>query len=160
MGGVHPSTKIHVGNRLAQAAWSLHYGHTDVAYTGPIVSSCGLSNDKASLTVKFNSTLLSGDKVLLANYSKAEQASATFVRVEKPFPADAEQNYLYVNLAPWWGDDSTWIQVDITASADGSGFVLDLSGKELKGKKITGVKYGQGILGTIPQSGHKRSVRT
>jgi hypothetical protein len=46
-----------------------------------------------------------------------------------------------------WGDDSTWIQVDIHASADGSGFVLELDGKkeELAGKTITGVKYGQGI---------------
>ena len=66
---------IKLTDRLAQAAWSLHYGHTDVAYTGPVVSSCGLSTDKSSLTVKFNVSLLAGDKVLLANYSKAEQVT-------------------------------------------------------------------------------------
>ena len=62
----------------------------------------------------------------------------------------------YVNRAPWWGDDSSWIQVDIHATADGSGFVLELDREELKGKTITGVKYGQGIPGMTPQSGHKR----
>jgi hypothetical protein len=131
--------------------------------------------------------LSGGDKISLTNYSKAEQASATFVRVGKPFPENAWENLLYINRAPWWGeneslsrcrfklqmiiilprqarhkkwgkhskkthfcrwgDDSTWIQVDIHASADGSGFVLELDGKkeELAGKTITGVKYGQGI---------------
>jgi hypothetical protein len=37
----------------------------------------------------------------LANYSKVEQASATFVRIEKPFPDNAWQNLVYVNRAPW-----------------------------------------------------------
>ena len=39
-----------------------------------------------------------------------------------------------------WGDDSSWIQVDIHASADGTGFVLELDKAELAGKTITGVK--------------------
>lgn len=45
------------------------------------------------------------------------------------------------NTACRWGDDSSWIQVDIHATADGSGFVLELDRAELVGKTITGVKY-------------------
>ena len=40
-------------------------------------------------------------------------------------------------------------------TAQGKGIVLDLS-KLPKGKKVTAVKYGQGIPGMLPQSGHKR----
>jgi hypothetical protein len=60
MGGVHPSTKKHVGDRLAQAAWSLHYNHPEVAWTGPVVSSCGIEtvNSKRRVRVQFNATLL------------------------------------------------------------------------------------------------------
>jgi len=67
MGGVHPSTKIHVGRRLAQAAWSLHYGHSDVPFTGPVVSACGIEKDSqtgaAQLRVRFNTSLLAGDTI-------------------------------------------------------------------------------------------------
>lgn len=130
----------------------------DVAHTGPVVSACGLEKNTetgaAQLRVEFNASLLLGDTIALANYSRADQASATFVRVGVPFPDNAWQNLVYVNRAPWWGDDSTWHQVDIAASGT-TGFVLNLS-KLPVGAKITGVKYGQGIPGTIPQSGHKR----
>jgi hypothetical protein len=53
------------------------------------------------------------------------------------------------------GDDSSWFQVDIVLAASGTGVVLDLSSLP-KGKKVTAVKYGHGIPGMIPQSGHKR----
>jgi hypothetical protein len=100
MGGVHPSTKIHVGERLAQAAWSLHYDHPDEPWTGPVVAACGLEHDGASLRVEFNRSLLGGgggDALLaLRNYSRAEQASATFVRLGEPLPEDAWKNLLYV----------------------------------------------------------------
>jgi hypothetical protein len=43
--------------------------------------------------------------------------------------------------------------VDIVQLGD-AGFAADLSA--LEGKTITGIKYGQGIPGMIPQSGHKR----
>jgi hypothetical protein len=101
MGGVHPSTKIHVGERLAQAAWSLHYDHPDEPWTGPVVAACGLEHDGASLRVEFNRSLLGGgggDALLaLRNYSRAEQASATFVRLGEPLPEDAWKNLLYVS---------------------------------------------------------------
>lgn len=152
MGGVHPSTKKHVGERLAQAAWSLHYDHPEVAWTGPVVSSCGIEtvDNNRRLRVEFNKTLLGSDTINLKNYSREDKASATFVRVGLPFPDDAWNNYVYKNRAPWWGDDSSWVQVDIVQTS-GSGFAADLS--KLNGKTITGIKYGQGIPGTIPQSG-------
>jgi hypothetical protein len=83
------------------------------------------------------------------------QASATFVRLGEPLPSNGWENLVYENRAPYWGDDATWHSVDIKASPSGTGFVLDLS-KLPKGKAVTGVKYGQGIPGMIPQSGHKR----
>ena len=157
-------------------------------YTKTIISPRQARYKHRAKTHNKDRFLSGGDKISLTNYSKAEQASATFVRVGKPFPENAWENLLYINRAPWWGeneslsrcrfklqmiiilprqarhkhgestqkrvarfcrwgDDSTWIQVDIHASADGSGFVLELDGKkeELAGKTITGVKYGQGI---------------
>lgn len=162
MGGVHPSTKIHVGARLAQAAWSLHYSHPEVPYVGPVVSACGIVG--GTLKVEFNSTLLGTDKIAVSNYSRVEQASATFVRLGTPLPENAWENLLYVNRAPWWGDDSTWHSVDISLAPSGKGIVLDLEGLYARlpaaalagGTAVTGVKYGQGIPGMIPQSGHKR----
>ena len=99
--------------------------------------------------------------------------------MDEPLPENAWQNHVYENRAPWWGDDSSWFQVDIALApsvrqdgsqllllcplrfaehlrtAQGKGIVLDLS-KLPKGKKVTAVKYGQGIPGMLPQSGHKR----
>lgn len=30
-------------------------------------------------------------------------------------PTDADKNYVYTNRKPWWGDSSSWINVDIAA---------------------------------------------
>ena len=97
MGGVHPSTKKHVGQRLAQAAWSLHYNHPEVAWTGPVVSACGIEKTAqggSQLRIQFNKTLLGTDKIAVKAYSTADKASATFVRVGTPFPANAWNNYV------------------------------------------------------------------
>ena len=154
MGGIHPSTKAHVGARLAQAAWSLHYGASNTAWTGPVVEACGLEHTESGLQlrVRFNSTLLSGDNITVKTYNSTERASATFVRVGKPLPVDAYHNYLYANREPWWGDDSSWEQVDIKQASNNE-ILLDLS--NLQGT-VTGVKYGHGIPGMQPQSGHRR----
>ena len=151
MGGVHPSTKVHVGARLAQAAYSLHYNHPEVAHTGPVVAACGLEKSldrfggATALRVEFNTSLLGQDKVVIAAYNKSEQASATFVRLGVPLPENAYENLLYENRAPWWGDDSTWFQVDIVADPSGTGFVIDLPtlfarSPELAEKPVTAVK--------------------
>eukprot|EP00912_Choanoflagellata_sp_UC4_P000343 UC4_evm6s209 len=152
MGGVHPSTKAHVGKRLAQAAFGLYYGHKDIAWTGPIVAACGVEGEK--LRVEFNKTLLGADSIIVAEYNRTDRASATFVRIDVPFPKDAASNFVYKNRAPYWGDDTTWIQVNIEASGE-SGFIADLSNLP-NNSVVTGIKYGQGIPGTVPQNGHKR----
>ena len=61
-------------------AWHLHYGHTEVPFTGPVISSCGLEHGGASLRVEFNSSLLGDDKIVVKPYNRTEKASATFVR--------------------------------------------------------------------------------
>ena len=77
-------------------------------------------------------------------------------------PGNAWENLLYHNRAPYWGDDSTWHSVDISSGGDGHSLILDLAalyerlGPTFADQKVTGVKYGQGIPGMIPQSGHKR----
>jgi len=108
---------------------------------------------KRRLRVQFNTSLLGKDKVIVKPYNTSERASATFVRVTEKFPANAWRNFLYENRQPLWSDDSSWIHVDIKQSGD-SGFLIDLT--KVSGKTITGVKYGQGVPGMSPQSGHKR----
>jgi len=108
------------------------------------------------MTIRFNKTLLGSGSLVIGSYDKADKASAVFVKVGSPFPGNAASNFLYANRAPWWGDDSSWMHVDILGAGKGPNEVLlDLS--PLKGKGvITGVKYGSGTAGTVPQSGHKR----
>ena len=165
MGGIHPSVKRPVGRRLAQAAWSLHYGHADTAWTGPVVSGCAASADGATLVVRFNGTLLgaTNDTLVVSPYNRSEQASATFVRVGSPLPPDAERNFLYANRKPWWGDDGSWHPIDLKLDAATGeplrgaaphDVVYDI--RPFAGQTITGIKYGHGIPGMHPQSGHAR----
>jgi hypothetical protein len=155
MGGIHPSIKRPVGERLATAAWSLVYNHPEVAYTGPVVSGCAVSADKATMAIRFNATLLGSGKLVIGSYDKAEHASAVFVRGGTPFPDNAAENYVYANRKPWWGDDSTWVHVDILGPGKSPNEVLlDLA--PLEGGVVTGVKYGHGTAGSHPQTGHKR----
>lgn len=156
MGAIHPRLKKPVGDRLAQAAWALVYGSTQTAWTGPVVSGCTLAADGRSITVRFNSTLLSGDAVAVKGYNRTERASAMFVLAGgAQLPDDAYHNYLYTNRAPWWGDDASWVQVDI-AAAPGSTDAVVVDTTALKGQRITAIRYGHGIPGTVPQNGHKR----
>ena len=106
MGGVHPSTKKHVGQRLAQAAWSLHYDHPSIAWTGPVVTACGVEKTAqggSQLRVRFNKTLLGADTVVVKPYNKEEKASATFVRIGARFPADAWNNLVVRRTAAVFG---------------------------------------------------------
>jgi hypothetical protein len=54
--------KLEVGRRLAVAANNLLFGGKG-AHTGPTVSGCAVTGESA--IVKFNSTLLAGDAVLV-----------------------------------------------------------------------------------------------
>ena len=69
MGPIHPRDKILVGVRLARAAAVTVYQKSG-AFTGPTLTGCALSQDKKSLTLKFNTTLLGDDKLIVQDYSK------------------------------------------------------------------------------------------
>lgn len=156
MGSIHPRTKKLVAQRLAKAAWAIVYEH-DTPFTGPVLSGCGLSSDKSQLIIRFNDTFMFGDDLMVTNYSRNEQASAMFVRINVPLPDDAARNSLYENRKPWWGDEDTWVNVDIAAGPTPGKHevVADLS-KLPHNAVVTGVKYGHSIPGVFPQSGHFR----
>ena len=67
-GGIHPRSKLPVGERLAAGAFNLVYGGSG-ASTGPTLSSCTVA--EKSLTVEFNATLLAGESIVLHSYNSA-----------------------------------------------------------------------------------------
>ena len=156
---IHPRVKKQVGARLAQAAWSLVYGHQDTtAWTGPVISGCSMTG--TTIKLKFNRTLLqaAGAAVDVRDYNKTEQASVTWVLIA-PLPADADKNYQYPNRQPWWGDSRDWINVDIAADpADKTAVIVTLpEGVQLgSGKTITAIKYGHQSPKGSPQSGEDK----
>lgn len=64
MSGIHPRSKLQVGERLGRAAYNSvpAYGGTG-AFTGPTLAGCTVAG--ATLTVRFNATLLRGDTLAL-----------------------------------------------------------------------------------------------
>ena len=59
-----------VGARLAHAAWhGAAYGASGGAFTGPTVAGCALERGASVLRVKYNGTLLRGDRVTLKSYN-------------------------------------------------------------------------------------------
>ncbi|CAB9528805.1 Sialate O-acetylesterase [Seminavis robusta] len=63
MGNIHPRSKQPVGERLAKAAYNLVYGG-DGAVTGPTLQGCSLlGNRDDRLEIRFNSTLMKGDRL-------------------------------------------------------------------------------------------------
>ena len=70
-GGIHPRSKKHVGDRLGSAAFNsaFVYGGAKGAYTGPTLAGCAAT--PTTLTIKFNTTLLQGDAVVLQDYKAA-----------------------------------------------------------------------------------------
>jgi hypothetical protein len=71
MSSVHPRTKKFVGERLAQAAWAgAAYGHASAgAAVGPVLSGCSLAPGSTKLVLKFNASLLRGEKVRFKGYN-------------------------------------------------------------------------------------------
>jgi hypothetical protein len=110
-----------IGARLATAAWNVGYGHDDTAFVGPVLAGCAIetrADGTRALRVSFDSHLLKGDTVALSEYNRSEHASVTWVLIDTPPPDDAERNFLYANRQPWWGDSSSWVNVDL--SLDGA----------------------------------------
>jgi hypothetical protein len=86
-GGIHPRSKLPLGERLAAAAFNSVYGGTG-AITGPTLSSC--TTDSTSLTIEFNTTLLAGGKVVLNPYNSSLN---NFVAPPPEVPTDIELCY-------------------------------------------------------------------
>ena len=146
---IHPRVKRQVGARLAQAAWSLVYGHTETAWTGPVISGCEVVGEK--LKVKFNQTLLKS-AVAVRDYNRTEKASVMWV-LSEPVPSDADKNYQYQNRQPWWGDSAKWVNVDIDADPNDKAAVLVTLPP---GQPITAIKYGHMSPKGHPQSGEDK----
>ena len=148
---IHPRVKRQVGARLAQAAWSVVYGHDDVPSTGPVMSGC--SKSARAITVKFNTSLLKGGAIAVRDYNQTEEASVFWVLVDSPIPDDASKNWLYTNRQPWWGDDSEWKNVNIRLGDSPNTVVADVSG--ITGT-VTAIKYGHQSPKGSPQSGEDK----
>jgi hypothetical protein len=67
-GGIHPRSKIHVGNRLGTAAYNTIYGGKK-AFTGPTLAGCGVAAGSKTLTVEFDLKLLAGNSANDAEFS-------------------------------------------------------------------------------------------
>ena len=163
MGGIHPRDKKPVGDRLGQAAYNLVYGGKG-ALTGPTISGCSLSDTK--LTVTFNASLLSGDKVLLQKYGKGQSnkygvVGGSYLDVQTNadnFCMEATKDPEGNKLCPTWAGgtgtpintsttqlDGGWTTgLDITLGADGASIEVDLS--SLNGTAPTAVRYAWSIV--------------
>ena len=75
-GGIHPRSKYYVGRRLAVAASSLVYG-ANGPVTGPVLAGC--SAEGKTVTVRFNSTLLAGETVVVGDYNATAGLSGAAV---------------------------------------------------------------------------------
>jgi hypothetical protein len=62
-------------------------------------------------------------------------------------------NYRYDNRAAWWGDDGTWINVDLRLDAATGDVLADLPAD---GGELTAVQYGHVSPKGHPQSGHDK----
>ena len=97
-GGIHPRSKLPVGERLAAGAFNLVYGGSG-AMTGPTLSSCSLDTDAAaatsatSLTIEFNISLMRGEKLMLNAYNSSLNNE---IAPPPPLPAGMEQCFAEV----------------------------------------------------------------
>ena len=160
MSGIHPRSKKPVGDRLGSAAYNTVYGGKN-AFTGPTIAGCALSGGK--LTVKFNTSLLRNDKVVLQKWAPSTpspygvvggsyldvQTDAANFCMESAKTPDGER------YCPTWagGDgkpsnatlDGGWTQgLEFTLGADGASIVVDLS--PLNGSAPTSVRYAWSIV--------------
>eukprot|EP00117_Sycon_ciliatum_P038771 scpid54146/ scgid28761/ Sialate O-acetylesterase; Sialic acid-specific 9-O-acetylesterase; Yolk sac protein 2; Sialate O-acetylesterase small subunit; Sialate O-acetylesterase large subunit len=127
MGPIHPRPKRPFAERLAKAAAVVVYGAKGPA-TGPVIAGCSMSTDGAMITVRFNSTLLTTDKVIVQDYNQTLLASGMEVctgEVDPPY-------------APNF-NDKNWTTVDVKVDSSGSGILVDLS--SLNGTKPSAVRY-------------------
>ena len=130
MGPIHPRPKLPFATRLAKSAAAVIYGGKGPA-TGPVISSCSISGQ--TLTVHFNTTLLSGETVLVQDYNTSLEMKASAMEV-----CTGETN-------PPYSPDSTdgnWTFVNVKLLSGSPGITVDLS--PLNGTAPTAVRYAWG----------------
>ena len=76
-GGIHPRSKIQVGQRLGTAYHNSIAGG-NAAFTGPTLSSCAVSSDFLHIT--FNESLLLGDKLQINSWVRETQIPIELVQ--------------------------------------------------------------------------------
>jgi hypothetical protein len=146
MGPIHPRVKKIVGERLAKAGAVIAYGKTGI-HTGPTISGCSMSSGK--ITIKFNSTLLGSDQVLVQDYDKMANNSMMQVLTNSKLfcmqtkrlgkDKDAGQECIDdgtnhdIGKGMFDDEEKTWVSVDIAAASSNS-ITVDL-------KKSGGVAF-------------------
>eukprot|EP00040_Diaphanoeca_grandis_P010747 m.55043 g.55043 ORF g.55043 m.55043 type:complete len:828 (+) comp22015_c0_seq1:144-2627(+) len=163
-GSIHPRDKKPVGDRLGQAAYNLVYGGGG-ALAGPTLSGCSLAG--STLTIKFNTSLLLGDSLVLQKYSapspgyRGALVGGTFMDVQtnpSDFCIEPAKDVNGNAICPTWAGgtglpintsttqlDGGWIRsLPINMSADGSSIVVDLS--VLNGTVPSAVRYAWSIV--------------
>ncbi len=169
LGGIHPRSKAHVGNRLGRAAFNSVYGGSG-SVTGPTLASCAVAGTQ--LTIEFNRTLLRGDSLALQSIASAGgsqlwvQTNASLFCMEPQCVVNATtgacetidpskpRSPIAEFCAPYSGGDGTtvqprgvfdsgWTQLNFTAASSAS-IVVDLT--PLAGRAPTAVRYAWGIL--------------
>jgi hypothetical protein len=90
-----------------------------------VLSGCSLAPGSTKLVLKFNASLLRGEKVRFKGYNKTNRASATQVAVGSPFPrAEAEANTH--RGAKVMDYPKPWQNVEIELDASSRHIVVDL----------------------------------
>lgn len=118
---IHPRDKAPLGQRLANAALSVHYNRSEV-HTQPVITGCSLMgsvSDGQHVIVVFDAKKMGDDQLLIQKFDKQEGASATEVLLDNA-------TWTFVNtLLP--GENSSSLRVVLQP-----------------GMAITGIRYGWG----------------
>jgi hypothetical protein len=173
MGGIHPRSKMQVGERLATAYYNT-IGGGQGAYTGPTLAGC--TADADALHITFNASLLLGDTLHINKWGEpylpperhATAWGGSFLYVQTnasqfcmeatgvPNASDPGHDIPGVEVCPTWagGDgkpvpstsnlDGGWTLLNFTADRAGTGITVDLS--PLNGSAPTAVRYAWGIV--------------
>lgn len=150
-GGIHPRDKKPVGDRMGLSAWVTAYGGKGPA-TGPTLAGCTVTGDK--LEVRFNTTLLAGDEVIVQQYNQTLNMSYLEVQTDASLFCVEVVKVNNTNTCPSWaggssvtntsmlgGPDVGWMPVNMSLTST-SAVTGDLS--SLMGAAPTAVRYAWG----------------
>ena len=155
MGTLHPRTKRPPSLRLAQATYSTVYAPaTPLLASGPVLRDCAIAG--STLTVRFNATLLKGERVVISVPDLADPPSlalentAFYALVNATLPSDLDHNHRIPGInyqGPFAGGNefgvTGWVALLPVASAsDPTAVTLDLA--PLQGLTPTAIRYAVG----------------